>query len=86
VATCVLHRYREVVFPRKWWWWLGGGGSLYNITAHTLFHLPSSRPASVLCSSDLVTVELRDTITVIALSKGVVFYRPVSTFILAPPR
>lgn len=64
----------------------GRGGSLYNITAHTLFHLPSCRPASVLCSSDFVRVELRDTITVIELSKGVVFCGRVSTFTLAPPK
>jgi len=63
----------------------GREGDLYNITSRTLFHPAACRPASVLCSSDFVRAELRDTITVIGLRKRVVFCGRVSTFILFPP-
>jgi len=63
----------------------GGEGDLYNIMSRTLFHPAACRPASVLCSSDFVRAELRDTITVIGLRKRVVFCGRVSTFVLFPP-
>jgi hypothetical protein len=61
--------------------------SLQHYLSHPLSSccLPACRPASVLCSSDFVRVELRDTITVIGLRKRVVFCGRVSTFILVPP-
>jgi hypothetical protein len=58
---------------------------LYNITSRTLFHPAACRPASVLCSSDFVRVELRYTITVIGLRRRVALCGRVSTSILVPP-